>query len=429
MKNRTRRQFLRGTGVALALPLLDAFAPRMARAAARGRPGYSPDGVPRRMVAICNNLGLYTPFFVPEQAGTDYEAPRYLKILEDLRHDFTVFSGVSHPEVDGFHISEKCFLTAAPHPGRDNFKNLVSVDQYAVDFVGDQTRFPSLVLTANGNQSLSWTHGGVPIPGEKWPSEVFRKLFMTGDEGEVAAQIRKLRQGRSIMDVVLDQARSLEGALGAEDRLKFDEYVTSVRDVEKALVRRQEWERRPRPTVDAGPPEDIRDDADVTGRERLMFDLTHLALETDSTRLVTIFVEGFFIVPPIEGVSQGYHTLTHHGKSEEKIEQLAIIESEHMKALRDFLLKLKGSQEEGETLLDRTMTLYGSNLGNASNHDTRNMPILLAGGGFRHGRHLAFDKVDNYPLPRLFVSMLQRMGIETDSFASGKGTMSGLEAL
>ncbi len=431
MKDNSRRQFLRGAGVTFALPLLDALRPQPVAASITRGPGYSLDGVPRRMVCVCNNLGLHAPYFTPELAGKGYQSTLYLKALEELRDRFTVFSGVSHPEVDGFHISDKSFLTAAPHPGRNNFKNSVSLDQYAVQFVGEDTRYPSLVLATKGNQSLSWTRAGVPIPAQMRPSGVFKKLFVSGGKNEVEQQIRKLRQGRSIMDVVLDQARALEHNLGTADREKFDEYVTSVRDVEKQLVRRQEWERKPKPKVNANLPEDISDEADVIGRTRLMLDLIQLALQTDSTRIVTLLVEGYSVygVPPIEGVTQGYHTLTHHGRSQEKIDQLAIIETEHMHALRDFLTKLEASKEGGETLLDRTMVMYGSNLGNASNHDTRNMPMLLAGGGFKHGQHVAFDEVNNYPLPKLFVSMLQRLGIETDEFASISGTMSGLEPL
>lgn len=421
-----RRKILRAAGVGLALPLLESAAKQ--RALASSTPaGLDSDGVPRRMVCICNNLGLHLPYFIPEGKGRDWKPSRYLKELEPFRDSMTVFSGVSHPEVDGGHPAQKSFLTCAPHPGGNSFKNSISLDQYAADFIGRATRYPSLALCANGNDTLSWTRAGVPIPGAKRPSQVFAKLFLTGSGAEIESQVRRLRRGQSIMDTVLEQARSLERRLNAEDRDKFDEYLTSVREVEQQMVRGQEWERKPKPKVTSKPPKDIRDQGDVIGRAELMFDLTSLALQTDSTRLITIMMEGFFIVPPIPGVEEGYHTVSHHGQNPKKIEQLAVIETEHMRAFARLLERLNKTPEQGESLLDRTMVLYGSNLGNASSHDNRNLPVILAGGGFKHGQHLAFDQSDNYPLPNLFVSMLQRLGIQTDRFASSTGAMHGLE--
>lgn len=408
----------------MSLPLLDSISPRRAVADA---PNFNNDGVPRRMVCICNNLGLHLPHFIPEGSGYDWTPSRYLKELDPFRDQLTVLSGVSHPEVDGGHPAQKSFLTCAPHPGGNSFKNSISLDQYAVDFIGRQTRYPSLALCANGNDTLSWTRAGVPIPGATRPSQVYKKLFLTGSADEVESQIRRLRHGQSIMDTVMEQARSIEKKLDGDDRDKFDEYVTSVREVEQQMLRQQEWERKPKPKVNGMAPKDIRDQADVIGRAKLMFDLTSLALQTDSTRLVTIMTEGFFVVPPIEGVDEGYHTVSHHGQNRKKIEQLAIIETEHMRAFGNLLEKLDRTKEQGDSLLDRTMVLYGSNMGNASSHDNRNLPAILAGGGFKHGQHLAFDQSNNYPLPNLFVSMLQRLGIETDRFASSTGTMRGLE--
>jgi hypothetical protein len=161
-----------------------------------------------------------------------------------------------------------------------------------------------------------------------------------------------------------------------------------------------------------------------------MYALVRLAFETDSTRAVTLMLDSVSTpVVEIPGVTitDGYHNLSHHGKSEAKLAQLRIIDEWHMRLLADLFKGLRGVQEDGETLLDRTMVLYGSNLGDANAHSTTNMPTLFAGGGFQHAGHLAFDRARNYPLPNLFVSMLQRMGIETDRFASSTGTMAGLE--
>lgn len=424
----SRRQFLRASGISLSLPLLNSLEPLKGLAAtSKGMPGFMSDGVPRRMICICNNLGMHLPHFTPEGTGRNWKPSRYLKHINDLRDDFTVFTGVSHPDVDGGHAAEKSFLTTAAHPGGGSFKNSISLDQYAIDYVGKDTRFPCLVLTANGQQSLSWTRAGVPIPGSTRPSQVFSKLFFNGTQEEIEQQVQKLQMGQSIMDTVNGEARSLSKKLGSEDREKFDEYLTSVREVERQMVRQQEWERKPKPSISAKPPQDITDDGDVIGRAELMFDLTHLALQTDSTRIVTIMMEGFFIVPPIPGVEEGYHTVSHHGQNPEKIEQLGRIEDEHLKTLGKLLRKLKTTREDGDTLLDRSMVLYGTNIGNASNHDNRNLPTILAGGGFKHGQHLAFDRVDNHPLADLYVSMLQRLGIETDRFGSGTKTMRGLE--
>lgn len=423
-----RRRFLRGSGVTLALPLFTSLAPgRAFSVSANSAPNFNPDGIPRRMICICNNLGLHRPFYEPTETGRSYVAPRYLKLIDEFREDYTVFTGVSLPAVDGGHIAEKSFLTGAPHPGSGSFKNSISLDQFAADFIGRETRYPSIALTGRGSTSLSWTRAGVPIPGEARPSRMFRKLFLAGTSEEVEAQIQKLKVGQSIMDTVLAQTKTIERKLNHADREKFEEYLTSIREVEQQMVRQQEWEKTPKPKVEAKPPRDINDNADVIGKAQLLFDLAHLAFETDSTRIITILMQGDFLVPPIAGVEEGYHTVSHHGQNAEKIAQLAKIEEEHVKQFGRFLTKLKNTKEDGGPLLDRTMVLYGSNLGNASSHDNRNMPMILAGGGFKHGQHVGFDKADNYPVSNLYVSMLQRLGIETDRFSSGKSTMTGLE--
>ena len=422
----SRRRILRGAGTALALPILPSIAPQGASASER-RSFPESDGKPRRMVFICNNLGLHMPNFVPTQTGFGYKPSLYLDVMGKLREKLTVFSGISHPHVDGGHAAEKSFLTAAPHPGSGSFRNSISVDQLVAESIGSQTRISSLVLSANGGGSLSWTRSGVPIPGETLPSKVFRRLFTPGSAEEVKQQVTRLRQGASVMDMVLGEARSLRKEMSRDDRQKFDEYTDSVREVEHEMIRQQEWERKPKPKVNAKVPKDIRDQADTVGRSKLMYDLIALALQTDSTRLATVMSVGFFAVPPIDGVTEGYHTLSHHGKNKQKLAQLAIIEKQHMGILRDFLAKLEHTTEEDDTLLDRTMVLFGSDMGNASSHDTTNVPIVLAGGGFKHGQHLAFDTQNNEPLSNVYVSMLQRMGLPVERFGTSTGTIRGLE--
>jgi len=421
----SRRTFLRASGVALALPLLEAMRPAFSRAAAAPKP--------RRMLGVCNNLGLLPDQFFPATTGRDYTLSPYLELLAEHRQDFTVFSGVSHPDVDGGHPADNCFLTAAPHPGNGGFRNSISLDQFVAQQIGNLTRFPTLTLGVNvaqGSRSLSWTGGGVLIPCEDKASEVFKKLFLQGTAAEVAAQVRKLELGRSIMDAVADQTRSLQRDLGARDRERLDQYFTGVRDLEKRLEASKEWEHKPKPVVKVEPPKDPGDPREYMEKARLMYDMARLAFETDSSRAVTLMLDSanspVLDIPGAE-ITDGYHSLSHHGKNAAKLGQLEAIDHEHMKLLGQLFTALKATHEGGDTLLDRTMILYGSNLGNANTHVTTNLPVLLAGGGFKHGQHLAFDKERNYPLPNLFVSMLQRMGIEAARFASSTGTMRGLE--
>jgi hypothetical protein len=404
--------------VALALPCFDAF--NTARAA---------DEEPRRrMVCICMPLGLHAPHFFPEKQGKDYEFTPYLELLKDYREDYTVISGLAHAGMSsGFaHQATASFLTGIPGAGRPSFRNAISVDQLAAEQIGERTRFPSLVLSGEG-LGISWTRTGAIVPADNSPSKVFARLFLDGRADEVKKQVRRLEDGRSILDDVRGQADSLRSDLGSGDRDKFDEYLTSVRELERRLLKDEAWCKLPKPKVDVQPPQDIANASDLIGRTRLLFDLTHLALQTDSTRLVTIMLGGGTYAPPIPGVSLGHHDLSHHGKDPAKLEQLKIVETETIKTVRDLLAKLKQSKEAGATLLDLTTVFLGSNLGDASSHSVKNLPVLLAGGGFRHGQHLAFDQNNPPPLCNLYVSMLQRLGLEVDKFGTSSGTLTGLE--
>lgn len=411
----SRRTFLRGAGVALALPWLEATS-----SAKDPRP-------PRRMVCICTPLSLHPQAFFPANAGPDYALSPYLEILKEYRNDFTVVSGLSHPEIENSHDSIYSFLTAAPHPERRaGFRNTISVDQLAAEKIGLDTRYPFLSMSGEGF-GLSWTRSGALVPSDFSPSRVFARLFIEGRPEDAAAQARRLKDGESILDAVGAQAHGLKAQVGAADRDKLDEYFTSVRELEKRLAKTAEWAKKPKPKVAAKQPQDIPNPGDLIGRTRLLFDLTHLALQTDSTRLITILLGGASTVPPIPGVSMAHHDLSHHGQDPTKIKQLKIVETEKLKVLRDLLGKLRQAKEAGSTLLDNTMVFFSSNLGNASNHSCKNLPVLLAGGGFKHGRHLAFDAKNGPPLSNLYVSMLQRLGLEVDRFASSSGTLTGLD--
>ena len=405
-----RRTFLRAAGVTMALPMLDAMRPRL-------RAADADKAIPRRLVAIETNMGIMPQFFFPEKAGKDFALTPYLERLKAHRNNMTVFSGVSLPGVTGAHAAEKCFLTGTPHPERGGFRNGVSLDQFAAETVGNKTRYPSLVLamTSEG-QTLSYTRSGAPIPAERSPKKVFQTLFLQGKKEEIDANVEALKQGRSMLDFVGEQSKRLDKSLSKDDRRRMDQYSTSVRELERRLHSSEEWEYRPKPKVTATVPEDIEDNREFVKKTKLMFDVMKLALETDSSRIISLFIDTVVI-----------HNITHHGNRPEAIAELRAKEEGQFDVLNGFLTALSETKEEGQSLLDRTMVLYGTPMGSANSHSNTNLPVLLAGGGFKHGQHLAFSTTNNYPLSNLYLSMLHRLGIEAKDFSSSKGTMTGLE--
>ncbi len=413
-----RRAFLRGTGAMLGLPFLEAMVPAFATRAqaAVGQP-------PQRFLAMCATLGFHTPFLFPQETGADYALTPYLEPLKNLKGDFSVLSGLQHEEQNGAngHTSEMTWLTSAKHPGLAGFKNTISLDQLIAERIGTQTRFPSLIL-GTVSESLSWSASGVPLPAESSPSKAFQQLFVDGTPAQVAAQVRDLKRGRSILDTVMGQAKKLHNDLGKRDQEKLDEYFSAVRDLEGRLVQNEAWAQRPKPKVDAKPPTDIQTRTDAIGKMKLMQDLIVLALQTDSTRTATLRLSGMNAVPDIAGVKNDWHNLSHHGQDPVKIEELKVIEKAEFTAFADFLTKLKQTQDNGRPLLDSTAVIFGSNLGNASAHSTANIPLVFAGGGFKHGRHIAIDK-DKHVFSNLFVSLAQRMGVEADTFGFSTGVL------
>ncbi len=409
-----RRTLLKGAGVALALPLFECMAPFLQA----GDAGTNAAQVPRRLVAIETNMGIMPQFFFPEKPGRDYAATVYLERLAAHRQQLTVFSGVSLPGVTGGHAAERCFLTGTPHPERGGFRNWVSLDQFAAERLGNQTRYPSLSLamTSEGGQTLSFTRSGAAISAERSPHKLYQRLFLQGKPDEVETAVEALRQGQSMLDFVDSQAHALSATLPAADRQRLDQYATSVRELEQRLHAAEAWEYRPKPKVAAPAPQDIDDGREFVQRTRLFFEVMKLALETDSTRIITLFVDTTVI-----------HNITHHGNRPEVIAELRAKEEAQFDALGGFLSALALAKEQGQTLLDRTMVLYGTNMGSANSHSNVNLPVLLAGGGFKHGSHLAFDQQNNYPLTNLYLTMLQRLGFEVGEFSTSKGTMAGLE--
>lgn len=414
-----RRSVLRGSGVALSLPWLTAMQGAFASEDSAAK-------APKRFVAMTLGLGLVSNNLFPTDPGSDYTAPLYLESLQDLRDKVTVVSGVSHPGVKGGHRAEASILTGSPMGTSGRAKNTISVDQLMAKHLGAETRFPSLVLSTGGSNSPCYTENGSMIPPQDRPSRLFSQLFVDDSPKERKLQAQRVRQGRSIMDLVGEDAKSLERELGVGDRDRLDAFFTSVRQLEKRMADYEQWAKRPKPKVEVRAPIDISDPSDLIGRQKTMCEVIKLALQTDSTRFISLHIPGAGGVIPIEGVDQGYHSLSHHGLDETKLAQLAIVEAALVHQWGDFLRELQTADDNGQPLLDHTSVLLTSNLGNASNHDNRNMPVLLAGGGFKHGQHLAFDRKNNYPLPNLYVSVLQAVGMEIDRFASSNGTMTGL---
>lgn len=404
-----RRTFLQASGLSIALPMLQAM-----------RPAFGADAAtqaPRRLVAIETNMGILPNYFFPEGSGRDYTASPYLERLAAHREQMTVFSGTSFPGVTGGHAAERCFLTGTPHPERGGFRNGVSLDQFAAEYIGNRTRFPSLITAiTNENATLSFSRNGSSIPAEGSPRKLFEKLFVQGRPEEVEARVEALRQGLSTLDFVGDQTRRLNRALSPVDQQRMDQYLTAVRDLEKRLHSAQEWEYKPKPQVAAPLPEENSDPKQFVERSHMIFDVLNLALQTDSTRIVSLFIDTTVI-----------HNITHHGNRPELLAELRGHEERQFDALNRFLTSLRESDEAGSSLLDRTIVFYGTCMGSANSHSNLNLPALLIGGGFRHGQHLAFDTENNYPLSNVYVSILQRLGIEVNEFSTGKGTMRGLE--
>jgi len=420
-----RRTFLRGLGVSLALPALECMTPAFA--------GTSETKVPRRILVIVNNIGVLSKDFFPKGTGRDYEASPLLSILAPHREEFTVFSGLSHPNVTSGHSTDNCFLTSARGAFKAGFRNTISLDQFAAEKLGQVTRFQTFNLGVNiekANRSLSWTRDGVLLPAEDSATALYQKMFVQGDAAAVQQQLRRLDERGSILDTLQDEANRFNRNLGKADKARLDQYFTSVREVEQRLVIAREWETRPLPKTTHPAPAAIQEGKYFFEKFELMLDMAQLAFESDSTRIVTLMLDAFWTpIFKLEGkqdTTESYHGLSHHGQNEKKLRQLEAADRQNMAVLNKLMTSLASKTEGGERLLDRTMVLYGSNMGEANIHDNTNLPIILAGGGFKHGQHIAFSRNHNTPLCNLFVTMLQRLGVETDSFGSSTGTLTGL---
>lgn len=413
----SRRAVLRGLGAAIALPWLE-----------RSRLRAAPAASPARLAFLYLGTGWNTRELFPATPGKDYEATRILKPLEPHRGRFTLLQGMSL-EFGGGHDGDNTFLTGSDcvfvSRAGGAFKNGISCDQVAARTLGRDTRYPTLELserrgTGFGGQglcTLAWSEHGVPLAAHNDPHVLFNRLFGAAGPGEKAENERRFRQRRSVLDGIRDKARALEGALGKADRDQFDQYLTSIREVEKQLEREIVWAQTPKPQVDAAGMGNFGSSMHPDAKEfeyrtyaSLMYDLLALAWQSDSTRIATYVVrrELHSHYPGLEAMMD-YHSLTHHSNDPKKLDELARIDAIYMEHFASFLKRLASIREGEGTLLDRCLVGVSSGMG--MGHSKNQLPTLVAGGadlGLRHAGFLRYDK--DVPLQNLWSTMLEKAG-------------------
>ena len=412
----SRRHFLRGIGTAVALPLLDAMIPLRAHAA---------DKAPavRRLVCVANPFGMIPDAFFPAETGPEAALPENLKPLEGLRGQFTVLSNLDHG-LNGGHAATHAFLSGVRYNEAAGLPNgNISLDQFCAEHVAGQARFPALNTSAGSNDGggceLSWTRSGVMVPSIQKVNRVFRMLFTDDPPGQAEKRIARYQRQDSILDAVSEQAKDMNARLGAHDRQKLDQYFTSIREVEQTLKQEKEWVTRPRQKVDMKEPLN----GTVTQQLPILFDLIALALQTDSTRVATIEVPGSFDASGVGLKEKGYHGYSHHGKEPSLMMGMRKIENYQIAQLSRFIKKLADCD-----LLESTQVFFGSGMGDGSAHTNKNLPVIIAGGGYKHQTHLKMpgDQAKRVPLCNLFLTMAQRFGIEADAFGHSKGRLTEL---
>ncbi len=415
-----RRQFLKGSSYALALPFLPSL---------QGAPPQTGSAPAKRIVCVGTQLGFYKPEFFAD-GGT----PRLMKPFEDagLGDAFTTISGLDHkgPTGNGHQLVYTLY-TGQVLPG-------ISLDQYVAPTLGSDTRYESLQLCCGEAQqkaSLAFTKSGVPLPVTLRPSALYARIFGVGSL-ELKRQAYLIESGRSLLDELTADARLVSGRASPEDRRRLDEYLTSVRAVEGKLQRRRDWLDRPYPE----PPETLElpveenvDGSFLLDNEDLMWDLMALAIKNDSTRVIsmTIPITDRALIVGGSFMSEGYHRLSHHGNKEEKIEGLLTVEERHMEGAARFLRALKEAPDvDGGTLLDSTVTLIGSAMGDAAAHRRTNFPLFVAGGGFSHRRHVSCGTkaVSNTMACDLYVTVLQQLGFDVEQFGTSQSDLNGVLA-
>lgn len=436
-----RRTVLRGLGVSIGLPLLEAMAPRSVYAASLVKPGEKGAKAAPRIIYCYVPNGVNIFDWIPKENGAGFQLSPTLKMLEKHRGDFSVLSGLSHHHAEGGHSGADTWLTGASLksvPGKD-YSNSISADQVIAEAIGAQTRFPSLELSdesgtgsALQSHTLAFDRNGTPLPAENSPQRLFERLFVPEDASSREAVLQLYSEKRSILDNVLSEAKALRGKLGKSDQQKLDEYLASVRQTEQRLQRQVEWIDVPKP--DVSPNGLLLSAQPTTGRDRqnwlqTMLDISFLAFSTDTTRVITF--EWSRESAGFGGSGESHHELSHHGGDAGMLGKLANIDRFHLSCLERFLTKLKSTQEENHNLLDHTTVVYGSGMNNGERggHLGKNLPLLIAGGkawGYKHGQHLAHDQDKGPPLSNFLLSTIQKMGVETEKFQDATGTLTGL---
>lgn len=406
-----RRDLLKTSFLGFALPMLESFADN--------KPNTN-NAV--RLACIGHWLGIYTPAFFPKKPGRTYEMTRLLKPLKNLRQDYSVFSGLDHRCSHG-HKSWNNFLC-----GTDG--RTVSLDQLIADKIGQQSRYKSLPITCGkkpAEAAMNITKSGIVLPMINRPSVLFNMLFASATD--IARRKYEIDSGRSVLDCVLQDVKDLNRQVSQNDKGKLNDYFSAVRDVEKNVNKRRAWLDKPAKKTDFQMPKHDPMATELLFEcEKLMFDLMALAFESDSTKLCTYLGPGNQQVFRLDGelLSTSYHGLSHHGNTPSSIEEFTKINYQHMTNLAYFIDKLKERKDaQGRPLLDTTIVYFGSGLGNANTHSTSNVPVLVAGGGFKHGTHHAIerDKSSSPVLGQLFVTFMQQLGMKVNSFANAKGNM------
>jgi hypothetical protein len=420
----SRRRFvLQSLGASLALPWLPSLT---ASAVGNGSAITAAKGAgegARRFVAVGNLLGYQQKSFFPETTGAAYELTTLLKPLEANRRHMTVYRGLDHG-LKGGHFAVHTFLSGVlHHQAQDMPDGNMTIDQFIADEVGVQTRFPSLTVGSeggiHGGCQIAWTRSGVRVPPITGPAELFDRLFVSDSKEAQAQKVRQNRLQSSILDAVLDDANRLSKRVNQEDRDKLDEYFTSVRDVEKRLELRERWTEQPKPAAPFEKPTNHNAVEDLP----LLYELIAMALMTDSTRVATLEIGGDFL-PQHLGIDKSYHTMSHHGNDPDTIANLVKLETYQIEQFGKFLTRLEGIRDGGRSLLDSTAVLWGSGMGNAHSHTNTDLPLILAGGGYKHGqfRNVTQEKRGRVPLCNLYLDIAQRMGIEADRFGTSTGT-------
>jgi hypothetical protein len=438
-----RRFVLRAAGVSLALPLLDAMLPSRLRAAeSRFKPWERVDGKAPRLICCYVPNGVNIAEWVPKDAGRGYTLSPTLSAIAGIRDEFTVISGLGHPQSEGGHSGADTWLTGAnlkSRPGSD-YANSISVDQILAAHHARAVRYPSLQLSdmsgtgsAGHSHTLSFDRNGTPLPAENSPRRLFERLFLPETAADRAAALRRYAQRRSILDDIAAEAKALDKKLGIEDKRKLDEYYTSVRETEQMVARLQGWIDVPKAKVGEGDLGLNMQPMNAHDRPMwldVMLELSYLAFATDTTRAITF--EWSREAGGFGGSGENHHELSHHDGSPEKLKKLAEIDQFHVKKF-ERLVKLLAATREGEArMLDKTMVLFGSGMNSGvgtGDHSPKNLPLLVAGGkglGLKHGQHLAFDPEKHPPLSNVLLTLLQRAGVEIDRFSDASGTLSGL---